>query len=105
MAFVAVSVMGCGAAARSQSAHIAGDVRACGLVRCYPEGQVGVSVRDTNDRLVGSTRSSSGGFVLKVAPGSYEVSVQTRRYLVGTASVHAIAGKTVRVDFTDRRPG
>jgi hypothetical protein len=40
-----------------------------------------------------------------VVPGSYEVSVQTSRYLVGTAWVGAVSERTATADFMDDRAG
>lgn len=101
---VTVAVAGCGGTAPTETAHVAGTVRLCGLVRCFPE-QVHVSVWDANGRLVGTTQSWSGRFSLSLAPGSYDVSVQSRHYLMGTASVEAVAEQTAQADFTDRRLG
>jgi hypothetical protein len=99
-AFVAT---GCGRSAQA-NAQVAGTVRSCSVFLCVPE-PVRVSVLDLRGRVVKSTRSTTGHFSVTVMPGSYEVSVETRRYLVGTAWVDAVAGRTAIADFTDRRAG
>lgn len=94
---------GCGPHARS-NAHIAGTVRLCSVEACVPEA-IRVSVLDTNGRVVVSRRSATGHFIVTVVPGSYEVSVQTSRYLVGTAWVGAVSERTATADFMDDRAG
>jgi hypothetical protein len=103
-ALVALSATGCGVTVPPRSAHVAGTVRLCGVLGCFPEW-IHVSVLDASGRAVESTRSANGRFSLNVPPGSYDVSVATRRYLVGTVTVDAVAGQTARVDLTDRRLG
>jgi hypothetical protein len=100
---VAVGTVGCGGGSVTKNARVAGVVKLCGGPapgRCFTE-PVRISILNTSQRLVARSRPTNARFSFDLAPGAYTVSAEASGHMIGSVSVHAVAGRTTLANITN----
>ena len=60
-----------------------------------------MTVVDGHKRVVARSHPKNGRFSFDLAPGGYVVSAEASGYVLGTATVDAVAGETARANITN----
>jgi hypothetical protein len=101
---LAVATGGCGHDAVARQGHLTGVVKLCGGAapgRCFTE-PAHIAVVGTDNRVAARSHSLHGRFFFDLVPGIYTVSAKANGYVIRTASVDVVAGKTAHVNITNR---